>query len=75
MAAGGVVRGPASRFQIPFFLFRGLIFRAPPDLVAAIYERVRRADGESPSWQEIVGAAQDLGIFTGMLHKLPQLVK
>jgi hypothetical protein len=48
-------------------LFRRLISRAPPDVVAAIYERVRRRDGvngESPSWQEIVGAAQGLGIFT-----------
>lgn len=48
-------------------LFRRLISRAPPDVVAAIYERVRRGDrvnGESPSWQAIVGAAQGLGIFT-----------
>lgn len=44
-------------------LFRRLISRAPP----AIYERVRsreRANGEPPSWQEITGAAQGLGIFT-----------
>jgi len=44
-----------------------MIFRAPPDLVAAIYERVQRRDranGESPAWQEIVGAAQGLCIFT-----------
>jgi hypothetical protein len=48
-------------------LLRRLILRAPPDVVAAIYERARRRDrtnGESPSWQEIVGAAQGLGIFT-----------
>ena len=48
-------------------LFRRLISRAPPDVVAAIYERVRsrdRANGEPPSWQEITGAAQGLGIFT-----------
>lgn len=46
------------------------------DLVAAIYERVRRADGESPSWQErpTLSCTSSL-IGWGMLHKLPQLVK
>lgn len=46
-------------------LLRKLIVRAPPDLVTAIYERLRRSgDSEGPSWLEIVRAAQGLGIFS-----------
>jgi hypothetical protein len=47
-------------------LFRRLILRAPPDLVAAIYQRCRplEASGAIPSWEEIVRAAQGIGIFT-----------
>lgn len=46
-------------------LLRKLIVRAPPDLVAAIYERLRPSrDSEGPSWPEIVRAAQGLGIFS-----------
>ncbi len=50
-------------------LLRKLIVRAPLDLVTAIYAQVRlgkegEGEGEGPSWQEIVRAAQDLGIFT-----------
>ncbi len=48
-------------------LLRKLIIRAPPDLLAAIYERSRRSTEvkeEGPSWQEIVCAAQALEIFT-----------
>lgn len=48
-------------------LHRKLIVKAPLDLVAAIYTRVRQSregTGEGPSWKEIVRAAQELGIFT-----------
>lgn len=43
-------------------LIRKLIVRAPPDLVAAIYERGMQ--GKGPSWPQIVQEAQVLGIFT-----------
>lgn len=39
----------------------------PPDLAAAIYDRVRggnEAEREGQSWHEIVRDAQELGIFT-----------
>jgi hypothetical protein len=48
-------------------LLRKLIVRAPPDLLAAICvsDRARRAGGAPrPSWEEIVRAAEELGIFT-----------
>ncbi len=48
-------------------LFRKLLAQAPPPLAAAIYDRVRRSkegEGGGPSWQEIVQAARELGIFT-----------
>ena len=48
----------------PQELLRRLITRAPPDVLAAIYERVREVRGKGPSWAEIARAAQGLGIFT-----------
>jgi hypothetical protein len=47
-------------------LFRKLIVRAPPDIVVALYQRCRplEASGATPSWEEIVRAAQGIGIFT-----------
>ena len=48
-------------------LSRKLVLRAPPDLLAAVYARVRGREQkgvEVPSWPEIVRAAQRLGIFT-----------
>jgi len=50
----------------PEQLLRKLIVRAPPDLFAAICisDRARRAgDAPRPSWEEIVRAAEELGIF------------
>lgn len=48
-------------------LLRKLIVRAPPDLLAAIYERVRCRDadqGKGATWEGIAGQAQEIGIFT-----------
>ena len=48
-------------------LVRRLILRAPPDLVDAVYEQVRRhkeVSGKVPCWPRIARAAQGLGIFT-----------
>lgn len=44
-----------------------LIFRAPPDLLADIYERIRRGnefDDHGAGSKRIVGRAQTLEIFT-----------
>jgi hypothetical protein len=43
-------------------VIRKLIFQAPPDLMAAIYERERLREG--PSWDEILRTAEDLGVLT-----------
>jgi hypothetical protein len=51
----------------PEQLLRKLIVRAPPDLFAVICisDRARRTgDAPRPSWEEIVRAAEELGIFT-----------
>ncbi|MFQ5990085.1 MAG: hypothetical protein ACE5K9_09245 [Candidatus Methylomirabilales bacterium] len=48
-------------------LLRKLIVRAPPDLLAAIYERVRSRNtdqAEGATWEGIAGQAQEVGIFT-----------
>ena len=44
-------------------IIRKLVFRAPPDLMATIYERERLREG--PSWDEILRTAEDLGVLTG----------
>jgi hypothetical protein len=44
-------------------VIRKLVFGAPADLMAMIYERERLREG--PSWEEILRTAVTLGILTG----------